>query len=69
MTNYKTLNTETIKINNIEILINTVQKTINTNNPFVHNYFTTTINANFVGGHELQKSEVDFYTKNYKLYI
>ena len=69
MTNYKTLNTETIKINNIEILINTVQKTINTNNPFVHNYFTMTINGNFVGGHELQKSEVDFYTKNYKLYI
>lgn len=69
MTTYKTLNTEKTNINGIEIIVTTIQKTIHTQNPFIHNYFTMTINGNSVGSHELQKRQVDFYTNNYKLYI
>jgi len=68
MTTYKTLNTETTNKNGIEIVVTTIEKTINTMIPFVKTYFTMTVNGNSVGPHELQQRHVDFYTKNSKMY-
>ena len=68
MTTYKTLNTETTNNNGTEIVVTTIEKTINTMTPFVSTYFTMTINGNSVGSHELQQRQVDFYTENYKIY-
>lgn len=69
MTTYKTLNTETSNNNGIEIVVTTIEKTINvTQTPFVNTYFEMTVNGNVVGSHEMSKFEVDFYTENAKIY-
>ncbi len=70
MTTFKTLNTETTNKNGIEIVVTTIEKTINvTKTPFVNTYFEMTVNGNSVGSHEMSKSQVDFYNDNYELYI
>ncbi len=70
MTTFKTLNTETTNQNGIEIVVTTIEKTINvTKTPFVNTYFEMTVNGNSVGSHEMSQSEVNFYNENYKLDI
>ena len=70
MTTFKTLNIETTNNNGTEIVVTTIEKTINvTKIPFLKTYFEMTVNGNSVGSHEMSKSEVDFYTENCKIYV
>lgn len=69
MTTFKTLNTATTINNGIEIVVTTIEKTINvTRTPFVNTYFEMTVNGNAVGSHEMSQREVDFYTENASIY-
>jgi hypothetical protein len=69
MTSRKTLNTETTNINGTEIIVTTIEKTIDvTETPFVNTYFIMTVNGNRVGSDEMCQFQVDFYTENYKIY-
>ena len=69
MTTFKTLNTATTINNGIEIVVTTIEKTINvTRAPFVNTYFEMTVNGNAVGSHEMSQREVDFYIENASIY-
>jgi hypothetical protein len=68
MTTRKTINTEIINKNGIEIIIKTIQKTIHLTDPYVKKYFKMTINGNAVGSNEMGSHQVAWYTKNCRLY-
>ena len=70
MTTYKVIETKNININNKNVIIEKIKKTINvTETPFNNTYYTLSVNNEFIGSDEVSEFELNWHLKKNPIII
>jgi hypothetical protein len=65
LTSYRVIETRNETINNNNIVIEKIEKTINVGkSPFINSYYTLTVNGEGLGSNEVTEFELDWHLKN-----